>query len=147
MPSSEDRLAHAMQEGLDQCLCLNLRAAARRVTQFYEARLAAADLSIAQFAILAHTAAKKSPAMAEIAESMALDPSTLSRTLKPMEEAGFLSIEADPDNRRVRRVRLTKPGKAKLKEASALWIAAQDAAARALSPAFLRELKRGVAQL
>lgn len=114
------------------CAAASLRGAARRITAFYDARLAPAGLSIVQFGALATIAGMRRPAMAALAERLALDPSTLSRNLKPLEAARLIELYPDPDNRRVRRVALTEAGKDKLVEAGELWMAAQTEAAATL---------------
>jgi len=46
----------------------------------------------------------------ELAEHMGVTPSTMSLNLKRLREAGFVSSERDPDDRRVMNVRLTESG-------------------------------------
>lgn len=111
------------------CAAASLRSAARRISAFYDEKLAPAGLSIAQFSALANIADLRAPAMGALAERMELDPSTLSRNLKPLEDAGLVSIYPDPDNRRVRRAALSDKGKDKLVEAGELWMRAQKEAA------------------
>lgn len=126
------------------CVAFSLRSAARKVSAFYDARLAPAKLTIAQFSVLAHASARPAPSVAALAERLTLDPSTLSRTLKPLEDSGLLAIHPDPDNRRIRRVQLTEAGKDKLVEAGQLWMAAQREAAAIVPLATVAEVQRGM---
>lgn len=128
----------------EACIAFSLRGAARRITAFYDARLAPAGLTIAQFSVLAHAVGRPPPSVAALAERLSLDPSTLSRTLKPLEDQGLLDIVPDPDNRRMRRVRLSEAGKAKLREAGQFWMAAQKEAARVVPLSALAQILQGV---
>lgn len=140
-------LAAFMRSAEGACVAFALRSAARKVSAFYDARLAPAGLTIAQFSVLAHASAKPAPSVAALAERLTLDPSTLSRTLKPLEDAGLLEIHPDPDNRRIRRVKLTEAGKDKLVEAGQLWMAAQKEAAGIVPLATVAEVTRAVEAL
>lgn len=130
-------------KSLEACVCRSVRGAARALTHYYEAELQKAGLTFTQFSLLAQIAARKDATMAQIAARQGLDPSTLSRTLKPLEKAGFAAIHADAGNRRVRRVHLTATGGRKLMEAGARWLAAQKAAASALPPSLIAQLTTG----
>jgi DNA-binding MarR family transcriptional regulator len=125
---------------LRECLCFSARLAARRLTAFYEARLRPHGLTIAQFGALVETGRLKAPAMQELATLMALDPSTLSRKLRPLEEAGLVDIAADAGNGRVRRVRLTPAGKARLRAAAGAWRQAQQEAAATVPQSALSDV-------
>ena len=54
-----------------------------------------------------------------------MDLSALGHTLKPLIRDGFLILEPDDKDRRVKRVALTKLGKAKLSQTRKLWAKAQ----------------------
>jgi DNA-binding MarR family transcriptional regulator len=108
------------------CACFNVRSAARAVTLFYDKQLEPSGLRITQFAILAAVRAAGSVAMHDLAKRLNLDPSTMTRTLQPLEKAGVLAIEEGEDRRR-REVVLTARGHRKVSEARALWQASQRA--------------------
>lgn len=107
------------------CLYLRLRIASRRLLGLYEARLAPSGVSMSQFGILTAAAQEPGLTMSRLAAIRELSPSTLTRTLQPLEDAGWVETYADEENRRIRRVQLTKEGRAKLKAAYACWKAAQ----------------------
>jgi DNA-binding MarR family transcriptional regulator len=113
---------------LQDCLCFTARLAARRLTAFYEARLAPHGLTITQFGLLVETGRLRNPTMGKLAELLEQDPSTLSRTLRVMEQDGLIEIVQDTDNRRLRRVTLTSTGKTKVRAAAQSWQAAQEEA-------------------
>src|SRR3954447_4935417 len=68
----------------DECNCFALRQAARRVTQIYERHLGAVGLTAAQFTILAKLARKPRLPMADLADAMVMERTTLVRAMKPL---------------------------------------------------------------
>jgi DNA-binding MarR family transcriptional regulator len=66
------------------------------------------------------------PTLKTLAEAMVMDLSALGHTLKPLIRDGFVELEPDEKDRRVKRVRLTTRGAAKQKEMTARWQVAQD---------------------
>ncbi|MBI1251725.1 MAG: MarR family transcriptional regulator [Alphaproteobacteria bacterium] len=122
------------------CLCARVRAAARRLTVHYDAHLAPHGLSLAQFGLLAAIAGAGQTPMTQLAATLSLDPSTLSRTLLPLQKAGLVESVADPANRRVRLARLTASGREKAKAAGRAWAAAQKSATEIVDPALVDAL-------
>lgn len=136
-----------LRDGFHPCLCFNLRQAARRVSSFYDAHMAKAGLTATQFALLVEVAMRNGTPISEIAERLGLDPSTLSRTLRPLEIDGLLEIFADPKNRRLRLVRLTGEGRGRLREGVQAWQAAQTAAMAAIPEGLVQALLEGTGRL
>ncbi len=54
-----------------------------------------------------------------------MDPTTLNRSLKPLQAAGLIASGADPSDQRIRVVLITEEGSAKLRQALPLWRQAQ----------------------
>ena len=106
------------------CACFNTRTAARSVTKFYDNKLESSGLRITQYAILATIRTAGSITMQMLATVLGLDPSTLTRTLAPLETGGWLRIE-EGDDRRKREAVLTAAGHHKVAECHALWAEAQ----------------------
>lgn len=129
------------------CLYLRLRLASKRLLARYEAHLAGSGVSMAQFGLLAAIAEEPELAMSRLARMRELSPSTLTRTLRPMEDAGWVETFADDDNKRVRRVRLTREGRARLKAAYAGWKQAQAEAAAVVSPRDVERVLRATEKL
>ena len=109
-----------------RCNVTALRKATRHVSQLYDGMLAATGLRATQRAILARVAYEGSPTMNELAAALVLDRTGLTHNLKPLQRDGLLQVVVDPDDRRSRRVQLTKRGEAKLLESEAAWQQAQD---------------------
>ena len=106
------------------CACASLRRAARAVTQAYEVALKHTGLRATQFTLLqALERTGTTPQMA-LGELLALDPTTLSRTLRPLARAGWIRAGAGPDRREVRWT-LTAAGRRRLGRANPAWQRAQ----------------------
>jgi DNA-binding MarR family transcriptional regulator len=113
------------------CTCFKTRRLARRLTQFYEDRMRPAGISITQFGVLGALRHWGPLPIGELAERLAVDRTTLNRTLKPLEAQGLAASDAGEDARR-RAVAITEKGKAALRRAAPLWRRAQDEATRLL---------------
>ncbi len=107
------------------CTCLRLRKAARRVTQLYDQALAPADLTITQFSLMAHLLPGQGLTMGALAEALVMDPTTLTRNLRPLQARGLVAVAPGTEDRRQRLIRLTDAGRALLADAYPLWRAAQ----------------------
>lgn len=59
--------------------------------------------------------------MGPVAKFLAMDRSTLTANLKPLERQGLISIEVDPEDRRSRKLILTAEGRKVLRAAVAVW--------------------------
>jgi DNA-binding MarR family transcriptional regulator len=106
------------------CACASLRRAARAVTRAYEAELRDTGLKPTQFTLLWVLARKGPKAQGELGGILAIDSTTLSRTLRPLEEAGW--IRAGPgDDARQTRWSLTPAGRGRVEHATPAWERAQ----------------------
>jgi DNA-binding MarR family transcriptional regulator len=115
----------------EECTCLAVRQAARRVTQFYDQHLAPTGLRTTQFSILAKLRRLGETSINELAAEMVMDRTTLGRNVLPLEREGLISIEPGRTDRRSKTVRLTPEGRKRLDEARERWRAAQVGFARA----------------
>lgn len=113
------------QPGFSRCNNATLRRTARRLGRFYDDALAPSGLKGTQFGLLFQISASSEPAMGTVAEALIMDLSALGHTLKPLVRDGYVETFPDKDDRRVKRVRLTPHGQAKLEEAIRLWSVAQ----------------------
>lgn len=111
--------------GFSPCNNATLRRAARKLSRFYDDMIAPSGLKGTQYGLLYQIYVGSEPAMGTIAEEMVMDLSALGHTLKPLIRDGYIETFADKDDRRIKRVRLTTQGLAKLEEATKLWSTAQ----------------------
>lgn len=108
------------------CLCGSLRRASRAVSRLYEEHLTPAGLTGTQFTLLMVMRSAGPLNQKQIAGSLLADATTLSRTLAPMVDAGWLCVETGKD-RRERHWAITPDGARKLRQALPRWEAAQEA--------------------
>ncbi|MBZ9799768.1 MarR family winged helix-turn-helix transcriptional regulator [Mesorhizobium sp. ES1-4] len=111
--------------GLALCNNAMLRRATRKIGQHYDDVLAPSGLKATQQGLLYQIHVGNEPAMGAIATSLIMDLSALGHTLKPLIRDGYVETFADAADRRVKRVRLTPRGLAKLDEVMKLWQVAQ----------------------
>jgi DNA-binding MarR family transcriptional regulator len=110
----------------DECNCFALRQAARHVTQIYERHLGGVGLTAAQFTILAKLARTPNLPIADLADLMVMERTTLVRAMKPLQRDGLVMAEAAEHDGRTFLFSLTEKGEAMFDEASVAWRAAQD---------------------
>ena len=106
------------------CFCASLRRAARAATQLYEEELRGSGLTTPQFTLLQVLARAGALTQGRLGELLALDSTTLSRTLRPLEKAGWVAVRPG-DDRRHRHVELAPAGRRKLERAEPRWERAQ----------------------
>lgn len=120
------------------CTCLNLRRAARAITEYYDSRVSQAGISISQLTLLRY--AESGPAtITELAGHMRIDRTTLNRNLKPLVEKGFIAVVPGHDSR-TREIMLTDTGRRKLAEALILWAQVQHDVEKYLGAADVQKL-------
>ena len=119
------------------CTCLRLRSITRAVTQLYDRLLAPAGITVGQFGILARLYGARRFGRSELsigmlADQHSMDPTTLTRNLKPLIVAGLVEDGRGASDRRVRTISLTAAGQARLVAAMPLWREAQQRVEAAL---------------
>ncbi len=106
------------------CLCANLRRAARALTQVYEEALRPVGLRGPQFTILQTLSLAGEITQGRMAQILAMDSTTLTRTLAIMERQGWIA-RREGEDRREWRIQLSKAGRAKFERALPHWQKAQ----------------------
>jgi DNA-binding MarR family transcriptional regulator len=92
------------------------------------------DLHPGQELVLMHLYDRDAQTQSELLASIGLDHSTLSKTLRRMQDAGLLVREPAEHDRRVMVVRLTDKGRAMREPIAAIWRTLEDVTLRNLSP-------------
>lgn len=105
---------------LPDCVCASLRQASRAITQIYDEALQPSGLRAMQFQILSTLEVLKEAALKDLAQILTLDQTTLTRSLKLLEEQGWIAQKPSSD-RRLRVFALSRSGKAVLLRAKPLW--------------------------
>ena len=108
------------------CTNLKLRQLMRRVAQHYDAEVGKTGLRGTQYSLLSYVAKLGPVRPVDLAGVMKVDPSTLTRNLRPLIAAGYVTLDAGPDARS-RLVNCTAAGRDKRQEAQRRWRAAQEA--------------------
>lgn len=107
------------------CACATLRRASRAVTQMYAAALRGFDLEITQFTLLQALDRSGEVLHGQLGNLLALDSTTLSRTLRPLLRKGWIAARPGEDARE-RLLRITTAGRRALERAQPSWKAVQD---------------------
>ena len=102
------------------CMCGSLRRASRALTQLYERALRPLGLRATQFTILQALSLAGEVSQGQLGEILAMDSTTLTRTLEIMSRQGWIAERRGKD-RRERRLRLAKAGEAQFKRALPAW--------------------------
>ncbi len=105
----------------DTCLCLATQRAARALARRFDDAFRPLSLTNGQFSLLMALNRPKPPSIAPLAEFLAMDRTTLTAALKPLERRGLISVAVDPDDRRGRLLRLTAKGRGLLARALPIW--------------------------
>ncbi|MDS7596442.1 MarR family transcriptional regulator [Agrobacterium tumefaciens] len=105
----------------DACLCLHAQRAARSLARLFDNALKPAGITNGQFSLLMSLNRPEPPPMGPVANLLAMDRTTLTAALKPLERRGLISIEQDPKDKRGKRLRLTADGMAVLSAALPIW--------------------------
>jgi DNA-binding MarR family transcriptional regulator len=105
----------------DTCLCLHLQRAARKVARYFDEALRPLELTQGQFSLLMSLNRPAPPKIGDVAPLLAMDRTTLTANLKPLERRGLVKITVDDEDRRGRRLMLTQEGRARLRAAVPIW--------------------------
>ena len=107
------------------CTNLKLRQLMRRVAQLYDAEVGKTGLRGTQYSLLSYVVKLGPVRPVDLARAMKIDASTLTRNLRPLVDAGLVTLGAG-DDARSRRVEATAHGREKRQEAQRRWRVAQE---------------------
>lgn len=105
----------------DACLCLHVQRAARALARRFDEALRPVGLTNGQFSLLMSLNRPAPPSMGAVASLLAMDRTTLTAALKPLERRGLIEILVDPEDKRSRLLKLTPAGSATLAKAVPIW--------------------------
>jgi DNA-binding MarR family transcriptional regulator len=105
----------------DTCLCLHVQRAARALVRRYDDVLRPVGLTSGQFSLLMSLNRPEPPNIAQVAALLAMDRTTLTANIKPLERLGFVSGGKIASDGRQRVLLLTPSGKLALAAAVPLW--------------------------
>ena len=99
------------------CTCSGRRALARR----FDAVLAPLGLTQGQFSLLMSLNRPQPPSIGSVAALLAMDRTTLTANLKPLERRHLVKIAVDKEDKRGRRLVITAAGRALMGKAYPVW--------------------------
>jgi DNA-binding MarR family transcriptional regulator len=105
----------------DACLCLHTQRAARALARRFDIALKPAGITSGQFSLLMSLNRPQPAAMAGVATLLAMDRTTLTANLKPLERRGLVASKVGEKDRRSRLLSLTPEGRALLAKALPIW--------------------------
>jgi DNA-binding MarR family transcriptional regulator len=105
----------------DKCLCLHTQRAARALARRFDEALRPLGLTNGQFSLLMSLNRPEPPNLGSVAALLAMDRTTLTAALKPLQRRGLVKVSVDKEDRRSRRLAITAAGRALLAKAYPLW--------------------------
>jgi DNA-binding MarR family transcriptional regulator len=120
--SRRNRLPFAVTRRVrDACLCLHLQSAARVAARHFDEAFRPLKLTNGQFSLLMAINRREPPSIGNVATVLAMDRTTLTANLKPLQRRRLLTVAVDPADKRSRHLALTPAGRALLAKAVPLW--------------------------
>ena len=105
----------------DACLCLHVQRAARALARRFDEVLRPLELTQGQFSLLMSLNRPEPPSIGSVATLLAMDRTTLTANLKPLERRGLVKVSVDKTDKRSRRLTITAAGRALLSKAFPVW--------------------------
>jgi DNA-binding MarR family transcriptional regulator len=131
----------------DTCLCLHAQRAARALARLFDEALRPVGLTNGQFSLMMSLNRPEPPPMGPVAKLLAMDQTTLTAALKPLQRKGWVDITTNPRDRRGRLLSLTAEGKAVLAAAVPIWESTHKALEDALPDGNGHRLRRDLLAL
>ncbi|WP_293799059.1 MarR family transcriptional regulator [uncultured Bosea sp.] len=131
----------------DHCLCLHVQRAARTLARRFDEALRPVGLTNGQFSLMMALNRPVPASFGPVAELLAMDRTTLTAALKPLQRRGLVNIAVDPGDRRSRLLTLTSDGMALLAAAVPIWQRTHEAIEGAMpdaAPDMLRDTLRSL---
>jgi DNA-binding MarR family transcriptional regulator len=105
----------------DNCLCLHVQRAARALARRFDEVLRPFGMTNGQFSLLMSLNRPDPPSMGPVASLLAMDRTTLTAAVKPLQRRGLVEVSRDPTDRRSRILALTDKGRKLLAGAVPVW--------------------------
>lgn len=107
------------------CTCAKLRRLTRRVTAVYDRLMTPQGMTVTQYSLLSQLRHLEGQHLSQLALALDMDRSSLTRTLKPLEQAGWIRLQSSSQDARARSVHLTDAGRAERERMRPYWLQAQ----------------------
>src|SRR6266852_2865815 len=147
MNRRDTRLTTRQDPGrLSPCVCSTLRMVTRAITQLYDDALRPSGFRVTQFSILATIARMGEANLRQLTDALAIDQTTLTRSLNLLERDGVIERVPHSDGR-IKAMKLTSKGGRALEVARPLWAQAQDKVLREWGTTAWADAQRRLAHL
>ena len=131
----------------DHCLCLHVQRAARALARRFDDALRPLGLTQGQFSLLMSLNRPEPPRIGDVSALLAMDRTTLTANLKPLQRRGLLKVKVDKADKRGRRLILTASGRALLAKAAPVWTQAHAETERSLTQSSADTLRATLSEL
>jgi len=131
----------------DSCLCLHARRAARSLARHFDSALRPLGLTNGQFSLMMSLNRPEAPALGSVASLLAMDRTTLTAALKPLQRRRLIKITTDRNDHRARLLELTSQGRALLARAVPVWTSTHAAVETRLGPGEADRLRKNLRTL
>jgi DNA-binding MarR family transcriptional regulator len=111
----------------DNCLCLRVQRASRAIGRMFDDAFRPYGLTNFQFSLLMMLNRPSPPTIGGLADNLAMDRTTITANLKPLERRGLVSVRHDDKDSRVKLLTLTTAGRSLLTKCVKDWQAVNDA--------------------
>jgi DNA-binding MarR family transcriptional regulator len=145
--STPDLPLAAVHQVRDACLCLHVQRAARALARRFDEALRPLDLTHGQFSLLISLNRPEPPSIGSVATLLAMDRTTLTANLKPLERRRLVTEATDKDDKRGRRLILTAAGRALVSKAFPVWQKAHAEAEFLVAPGSAESLRQSLRAL
>jgi DNA-binding MarR family transcriptional regulator len=125
---------------LGPCACAQVRRLARKLSSLYDTLLSPEGLTITQYSLLANIERAGQLSHAVLAEKVGMERTTLTRNLRPLTRAKWVTAGTGED-RRQHLLQLTAAGRRKLVRSLPLWEEAQRQFLSQIGTESLQELR------
>jgi DNA-binding MarR family transcriptional regulator len=106
----------------DSCLCLHVQRAARALARRFDDVFRPFDLTHGQFSLLMSLNRPEPPSIGSVAALLAMDRTTLTAALKPLERRKLVKVSVDKEDKRSRKLTITSLGRALLAKSFPVWV-------------------------
>jgi DNA-binding MarR family transcriptional regulator len=121
--------------------------AARALARRFDEVLRPFGLTNGQFSLLMSLNRPEPPPMGPVASLLAMDRTTLTAALKPLERSGLVKVSPDPSDGRSRVLKLTAKGRSLLAQAVPVWKRTHDEVEQLVPDRQPDELRRSLRAL
>lgn len=106
-----------------ECPAMRARQASRALGRIFDDALRPLGLQVSQLPVLcaAAIAGESGAPIGRLAHAIVIDPTTLTRNIRPLERAGLLRVARSPQDRRTRMVFLTRAGEQLIEKIFPAW--------------------------